>query len=142
MPKKGGKKGKGSKVAFSKDADKLAPYGCSGDDIIVTPLGVEATVLGVNEKDGLLGLQWPGKITSPLPTKAKSKADMEKYGYYRKGGWAIIQRSIDSRALQEFNHKFYGAPPPKTAAMKLPTPKPLFEGWAIPAANRPQTANF
>ena len=73
---------------------------------------------------------------------SKSKADMEKYGYYRKGGWAIIQRSIDSRALQEFNHKFYGAPPPKTAAMKLPTPKPLFEGWAIPAANRPQTANF
>ena len=142
MPKKGGKKGKGSKVAFSKDADKLAPYGCSGEDIIVTPLGVEATVLGVNEKDGLLWLQWPGKITSPLPTKAKSKADMEKYGYYRKGGWAIIQRSIDSRALQEFNHKFYGAPPPKTAAMKLPTPKPLFEGWAIPAANRPQTANF
>ena len=86
------------------------------EDIIVTPLGVEATVLGVNEKDGLLWLQWPGKITSPLPTKAKSKADMEKYGYYRKGGWAIIQRSIDSRALQEFNHKFYGAPPPKKSA--------------------------
>jgi hypothetical protein len=46
-------------------------------DIIRTPLGVEATVLGVAK--GELWIQWPGDIKSPLPPKAKSKAEMESY---------------------------------------------------------------
>ena len=122
MPK--GKKGKGGKVEFLIDAASLAPYEVAPRDIIQTPLGVDATVLGVNKKDSLLWLQFPGGVTSPVPTKATSKADMEMFGYFRKKPWCHIQRSIDERELQLYNQRWYGKPGPRTADMKLKWPDP------------------
>ena len=58
-----GKKGKGKAPAFLTDAEALKPFDCDVRDIIKTPLGVTATVVGV--KDGSLWLEWPGGIVSP-----------------------------------------------------------------------------
>ena len=97
MPKKGGKKGK-KKVELATDAVALKPFGVMANDIIQTPLGVEATVIGLDVGAGVLMLKWPGDITSPMPSKCKSKADMEAFGYVRKPQSAHIQRSLDDRA--------------------------------------------
>lgn len=120
MPKKKGKGGK--KKEFLTDAASLAPYGVNVRDIIKTPLGVEVTVLGVNKLDGLLWVKWPGNVESPVPSKAKTKTDMEAFGYVRRPQSAHIQRSIDDRLKSYFNQRYYGGPGPKTAAMRLPWP--------------------
>lgn len=93
-----GKKGKGKKVDFLVDADSLAPFEVQVRDMINTPLGVQATVIGV--RDGALWLEWPGGIQSPAspqPAKAKNKVELETYGYSRRPPSAHIQRSIDER---------------------------------------------
>ena len=69
-----GKKGKGKKVEFLIDSESLRPYEVQPRDMVQTPLGVDATVLGVNKADGLLWLQFPGGVQSPVPTKATTKA--------------------------------------------------------------------
>lgn len=140
MPKKGGKKGKGKGPAFLTDAEALGPYGVRVRDIIRTPLGVEAEVVGVSSKDGLLWLSWPGNVQSPIPSKAKSKADMEAFGYVRKAEAFHIQRSIDERVQAYFDQRWYGAPGPRTAAMRLPWPEgsPAFS--ALTSLTRPSTA--
>ena len=93
-----GKKGKGKKVEFLVDEEALKPFDVAVNDIIDTPLGVSATVIGV--RDGALWPNWPGGIqspASPAPTKARNKAEIETYGYYRRPVSAHIQRSIDER---------------------------------------------
>ena len=93
-----GKKGKGKGPAFLDTPEALAPFEVNVRDIIATPLGVQATVVGV--KDGSLWLQWPGGIispASPAPQKAKSKVELESFGYARRPQSAHIQRSIDER---------------------------------------------
>lgn len=132
-PKKKGGKKKGKKLEFLTDDASLAPYAVSVRDIIQTPLGVEATVLGVNKSDNQLWLLWPGNISSPLPSKAKSKEEMETFGYQRKPQWSHIQRSIDERMMGYFNQRYYGAAAPKSAAIKLPWP----EGTGAWAAFQP-----
>uniref|UniRef100_A0A7S4FAM5 Uncharacterized protein n=1 Tax=Chrysotila carterae TaxID=13221 RepID=A0A7S4FAM5_CHRCT len=124
MPPKKGKKGgkkKGKKEPMDTSPLALQPYGCAPRDIIQTPLGVKATVLGVQKGD--LWLQWPGDIKAPLPSRAKTKADMEAYGYIKQPPWLHIQRSIDERQTLLFQQRFYGGPGPKSAAMRLPMPK-------------------
>ena len=72
------KKGKGKGPAFLDTPEALAPFEVSVRDIIKTPLGVQATVVGV--KEGALWLQWPGGIispASPAPQKAKTKAELD-----------------------------------------------------------------
>ena len=79
------KKGKGKKVEFLTDDAALAPFEVSMRDMIATPLGVQCTVIGV--KEGALWLEWPGGIqspASPAPAKAKTKAELETYGYSRR----------------------------------------------------------
>ena len=74
MPKKG--KGGKDKATFLIDDEALSPFGVQFRDIINTPLGVQATVVGV--KSGQLWLEWPGKIqspASPAPEKVKTKAE-------------------------------------------------------------------
>ena len=93
-----GKKGKGKKVEYLTDKDALAPFDVDVDDMISTPLGVFATVIGVRE--GALWLKWPGGIespASPAPAKAKNKMELETFGYNRRPQSAHIQRSIDTR---------------------------------------------
>ena len=116
-----GKKGKGKAPAFLTDAEALKPFDCDVRDIIKTPLGVTATVVGV--KDGSLWLEWPGGIVSPAspaPAKAKSKEDLATFGYSRRPPSAHIQRSIDERLRAQYQARRYGAPPPRTAAIRLP----------------------
>ena len=81
MPKK---KGKGKKVELATDAASLKPFGVEVNDIIQTPLGVECTVVGLNVGEGVLVLKWPGDSQSAMPSKCKTKADMEAFGYHRK----------------------------------------------------------
>ena len=140
MPKKKGKKG--NKKEFLVDPTSLAPYGVNVRDIIKTPLGVPVEVLGVNRADGLLWVQWPGKVQSPVPAKAKTKTDMEAFGYVRKPQSAHIQRSIDERLNAYFNQRYYGGPGPKTAAMRLPWPdgSPAFAALTPIERVRPNTA--
>ena len=93
-----GKKGKGKKVDFLVDEEALKPFDLAMGDIVATPLGVTATVIGV--KEGALWLNWPGGIqspASPAPQNTKNKADLATYGYNRRPQSAHIQRSIDER---------------------------------------------
>jgi len=143
MPKKGGKKkgkkGKGGGAMETTPA-ALQPYGVGVRDIIQTPLGVEATVLGVQKGD--LWLQWPGAVKAPIPSRAKSKTDMEAYGYFRKPQWSHIQRSIDDRQNLLFAQRYYNGPGPRTATLRLPWPKGFDNSLALPSINdkRPATA--
>ena len=101
-----GKKGKGKKVEYLTDKDALAPFDVDVDDMISTPLGVFATVIGVRE--GALWLKWPGGIespASPAPAKAKNKQELETFGYNRRPQSAHIQRSIDTRTRVSSHRK-------------------------------------
>lgn len=144
-----GKKGKGKAPAFLTDDDALKPFDCQVRDIIATPLGVEATVVGV--KDGSLWLEWPGGIVSPAspaPAKAKSKMELSTFGYNRRPQSAHIQRAIDERLKMQYQARRYGGPPPRTAAIKLPLGPNGMQGSAAFAQfaasdmvkQRPQTA--
>jgi len=116
-----GKKGKGKKVEFLTDAASLKPFEVSANDMVSTPLGVHATVIGVRE--GALWLKWPGGIespASPAPQKARNKAELETFGYSRRPQSAHIQRAIDDRLQAQYQQRRYGGPGPKTAALKLP----------------------
>jgi hypothetical protein len=93
-----GKKGKGKKVEFLTDPAALEPFDCRVNDMINTPLGVYATVIGV--RDNTLWLKWPGGIespASPAPTKVKNKSDLAEYGYNRRPQSSHIQRDINDR---------------------------------------------
>jgi len=142
-----GKKGKGKKVDFLVDADSLAPFEVQVRDMINTPLGVQATVIGV--RDGALWLEWPGGIQSPAspqPAKAKNKVELETYGYSRRPPSAHIQRSIDERLRASYEQRRYGKPGPKTAAIKLPlgphgaAGSAAFAAFAANSPPRPFTA--
>ena len=101
-------KGKGKKVEFLTDTAALAPFQVAANDIIATPLGVYTTVIGV--RDGALWLKWPGGIespASPAPAKARTKAELEDYGYTRRPQSAHIQRSIDERLAVRVNFVTY-----------------------------------
>lgn len=116
MPKKGkGKKGPELLV----DDEALAPFEVKVNDMIKSPLGVVCTVMGV--KDGQLIVQWPGGAVTPAaPGGAVDKAGLKEYGYSRRPQSAHIQRSIDERVKAQYMQRRYGAPGPKTAAMRLP----------------------
>lgn len=120
MPKKGGKKGKGKKKEMLTSEADLKHFEVRVNDIIQTPLGVLANVIGMDQESGVLWLRWPSDIESPMPPKCQSKAEMEAFGYVRKPDSAHIQRSLDERTEKVYQHKFYGGLMPKTAAMKLP----------------------
>jgi len=120
MPKKGGKKGKGKKKEMLTSEADLKHFEVRVNDIIQTPLGVLANVIGMDKESGVLWLRWPSDIESPMPPKCQSKAEMEAFGYVRKPDSAHIQRSLDERTEKVYQHKFYGGLMPKTAAMKLP----------------------
>ena len=47
-------------------------------------------------------------------------AELEAYGYHQRPASAHIQRSIDDREKAEYNHRRYGLPRPKSAAIRLP----------------------
>ncbi|KAL1524149.1 hypothetical protein AB1Y20_019058 [Prymnesium parvum] len=140
-PKKGGAK-KSSKKELLVDAASLRPYGVNYRDIITTPLGVEVTVLGVNRVDGLLWVRWPGNVDSPVPSKAKTKHELEDYGYFKRPTSAHIQRSIDERTAAYFNQRYYGGSGPKTASIRLPWPEgsPAFTALTPIDRPRPTTA--
>ena len=74
-----------------------------------------------------------------MPPKCQSKAEMEAFGYVRKSQSDHIQRSLDERARMVYQHKFYGGPMPKTAALKLPAPKGVDLEWTT-GTGRPKTA--
>jgi len=140
MPKKKGKKGK--KVDYLTTAAALAPFDVQPRDIVATPLGVQATVVGVH--NGSLYLQWPGGLISPAtaaPQKVHDKAGLEAYGYYRRPQSAHIQRSIDERERALYEHRRYGKPPPPTAQYKLPLGPHGANGSAPFAAYLMETAN-
>ena len=122
MPKKGGKKGKkGKGAALEVTPEALAPFGVAVRDLVATPLGVQATVVGV--KEGALMLQWPGGLVSPAttaPQKVKDKQGLELYGYSRRPQSAHIQRSIDEREAALYKQRRYGGPAPPTAQYRLP----------------------
>ena len=143
-----GKKGKGKGPAFLDTPEALAPFDVQVNDMISTPLGVQATVVGV--KDGSLWLSWPGGIispASPAPSKAKDKTQLEAFGYSRRPQSAHIQRSIDQRWKTLYDQRRYNKPGPRTAAIKLPLGPNGTAGSAAFAAfaategaKRPQTA--
>ena len=115
----GGKKAGGKKQDFDTSSEALGIFGLNKYDILDTPLGVEATVVGVVK--GKLWIEWPGAIKGPLPDKATCKAEMEVYGYKRRPTWAHIQRSIDDRQRALFHQRYNGGAGPLTSAMRLPT---------------------
>lgn len=107
MPKKGGKKGKKGKAPpLDVSPEALSIFGVALGDMIATPLGVQCTVVGV--RDGALFLQWPGGIISaatPAPQQAGDKKGLEAFGYHRRPESAHIQRRIDERERQLYDHR-------------------------------------
>lgn len=78
----------------------------------------------------------PGHTTLTSPTytpvaQAKTKEDMEAYGYVRRPDSAHIERSIMVRQSAIFEQRFYRGPGPKTAAMRLPWPQVLTTGMPL-----------
>uniref|UniRef100_A0A7S2HLP3 Uncharacterized protein n=1 Tax=Haptolina brevifila TaxID=156173 RepID=A0A7S2HLP3_9EUKA len=141
MPKKKGKKGKG-KVEYLTTPEALAPFDMKANDIVATPLGVECTVHGV--MNGSLYLKWPGGIISaatPAPQVTKSKVELETYGYHKRPQSAHIQRSIDDREDALYAHRRYGAPRPKSAALRLPLGPHGVNGTERFAAYKAEVAN-
>ena len=53
MPKKGGKKGKGKKAEMATDPAEMKAFEVCVNDIIQTPLGVLATVIGMEKDSGV-----------------------------------------------------------------------------------------
>ena len=96
----------------------LEVFGVKVDDIMQTPIGVEATVLGVRK--GTLWVEFPGGVEAPLPAKATNQSEMEGYGYAKAPKSRLIQHRIDQRAGVVFREKYCGGPAPETAAIDLP----------------------
>ena len=131
-------KGKEKAPAFLTDEAALAPFECRVRDIIETPLGVAATVVGV--KDGTLWMEWPGGAISPASpgmrpeheksAEPKSKAELETAGYRVRGTLqgqphqqsSIIQRAIDERARDRVKRDRYGLGRPPLPVIRLPVP--------------------
>ena len=135
------KKGKGKKVEFLVDDEALAPFEVKVNDMIKSPLGVVCTVVGV--RDGSLWIQWPGGAVTPAatePEKVHDKAALNQYGYSRRPQSAHIQRSINERVKAQYMQRRYGAPGPKTAAMRLPLGPGSAAFQAYASGARPQTA--
>ena len=88
MPKKGGKK-KAKEPAFLTSPADTEPFGCNVNDLIITPMGIQVTVVGVKKSeydiyhqlDGTLWATFPGGFNSPL--RAKSAEEFELQGYRR-----------------------------------------------------------
>lgn len=141
MPKKG-KKGKKGKVEYLNTPEALAPFQVSPGGLISTPLGVTCTVHGV--ANGSLWLKWPGGYISaatPAPDKVKNKEELEKYGYNQRPTSAHIQRSIDDREEAMYQHRRYGAKPPKSAQPRLPLGPHGINGNERFAAYKQEMAN-
>ena len=103
------------------DEATLAPWAVRCHDILRTPLGVDAVVLGVSKKQ--LWLRYPGDVKAPLPADAKTRDDLVRFGYTRRGEAAHIQRTLDERENLLFEQRYFGGPGPKTADIVLPEPK-------------------
>jgi hypothetical protein len=79
-------------VGYNTEPEALAPFECAARDIIITPLGVEATVLGV--KNSQLWLLWKGGVEASIGA-AKSAAELKEQGYQRKDAAAHLQRRTE-----------------------------------------------
>eukprot|EP00320_Phaeocystis_rex_P021863 CAMPEP_0119060440 /NCGR_PEP_ID=MMETSP1178-20130426/4396_1 /TAXON_ID=33656 /ORGANISM="unid sp, Strain CCMP2000" /LENGTH=126 /DNA_ID=CAMNT_0007041539 /DNA_START=69 /DNA_END=450 /DNA_ORIENTATION=- len=73
--------GKGKKAQLATEPDELKHLEVCVNDIIKTPLGVSATVVGLDTESQVLMLKWPGGLESPMPGPCSSKEDMEAMGY-------------------------------------------------------------
>ena len=63
--------------------------------------------------------------------QAKTKEDMEAFGYVRRPQSAHIQRSIATRQAAIFEQRHYQGPAPPTAEMRLPWPSGVTTGLPL-----------
>jgi len=78
------KKGKAKAPAFQTSDDATSPFGFALNDILLTPLGVEVTILGVKPDstgEQKLWAQFPGDMQCPLGPS--SAGEFESQGYQR-----------------------------------------------------------
>eukprot|EP00294_Goniomonas_avonlea_P016971 CAMPEP_0114556940 /NCGR_PEP_ID=MMETSP0114-20121206/9556_1 /TAXON_ID=31324 /ORGANISM="Goniomonas sp, Strain m" /LENGTH=144 /DNA_ID=CAMNT_0001742177 /DNA_START=17 /DNA_END=451 /DNA_ORIENTATION=- len=100
MPKKGGKgKGKGKKVeAFDESMEACSPFGFFPKDIILTPLGLSVTVVGVkcatpgDPSTARLWAEFNGGWISPLGPKTPE--EFATRGYRRAHSARYILRDV------------------------------------------------
>mmetsp|Transcript_53565 Transcript_53565/g.127379 ORF Transcript_53565/g.127379 Transcript_53565/m.127379 type:complete len:138 (+) Transcript_53565:166-579(+) len=87
MPKKGGKAKKAKEPAFLIDDDTCRPFGFLPNDMVITPLGITVTIIGVkkSEIEGHPGVMWAkfpqGDYNSPL--RPMNPEEFEEQGYRR-----------------------------------------------------------
>lgn len=77
MPKKG--KGKGAKVTYADDLVCFEIFGVKAGDFVLTPLGVQVQVVGMDRDKGFLFVEYPGGFLCPIDEKGRD--DMDKSGY-------------------------------------------------------------
>jgi len=117
--KKSGKKKKGGEGScLLTDLQSLQPFGVYLHQAIITPLGVEATVLGV--ANGQLWLEWPGRIQAPLSIPQSAELDSMPDAALLPTS-RQIQKALDNRSQLTHEQKFYGGPGPRSATL-LPVP--------------------
>eukprot|EP00164_Ancoracysta_twista_P006985 GFYU01009835.1.p2 GENE.GFYU01009835.1~~GFYU01009835.1.p2 ORF type:complete len:137 (+),score=36.53 GFYU01009835.1:166-576(+) len=95
--KKGGGGGKKKEKKAELDASPLAlePWQVGPGEILRTPLGVEAKVLGVHVESGALWVMYPKEYRAPI--HPKSRDELALHGFHRIGEEALLCRHLDTR---------------------------------------------
>ena len=103
MPKKGGK-GKGKAPAFLTDDASMKPFGFRMNDIVLTPLGVEATVIGIKPDstgENKLWAEFQGGLQSPLEPTTPDDFAQKGYSRVHEGRHIMRNKAIDEAKKQE-----------------------------------------
>ena len=98
MPKKGGKKGKGKKKEMCTAEADLKHFDVRVNDIIQTPLGVLATVIGMDKESGVRTARSPP--TAPRicrePTTTTPRCSLTRIGRHEQVLWLKWPSDIES----------------------------------------------
>jgi hypothetical protein len=93
------KKGKGKGPVYADEMVCLDIFGVKPGDFVLTPLGVQVQVIGMDKDKGLLFVEYPGGCLSPIEQMSKDEMDAAGYVKDKKTFYDEIMRS--NRATEE-----------------------------------------
>mmetsp|Transcript_33960 Transcript_33960/g.80427 ORF Transcript_33960/g.80427 Transcript_33960/m.80427 type:complete len:123 (-) Transcript_33960:142-510(-) len=101
MPKKAGK---AKAPAFVTGIEATAPFGFELGDILLTPLGVEVTILGVKPDstgDMKLWAQFPGDMQCPLGPSSAGQFEQQGYQRVHESRHILRNRDVEEEKKKE-----------------------------------------
>mmetsp|Transcript_10583 Transcript_10583/g.25981 ORF Transcript_10583/g.25981 Transcript_10583/m.25981 type:complete len:162 (-) Transcript_10583:178-663(-) len=96
MPKKGSS---APKTNWADDTLCHEMYGVKSGDSMVTPLGVQVQIVGMDKTSGGLYAEFPGGFVTPL--SPKSKEDLEREGYRQEKKNIYESIMMSNKAMEE-----------------------------------------